>query len=132
MKLMQERPDLLLGAAIWINSKMNLLHEALNHADSVRALSLRIISLLHHNGGNIPKLTRQQRFPFFPSDLKLPLLQNLEQPDNKFNSQPSHVTSLCFNLFFHLTSKQICNWSSVPKAATKSFDLARTAFETLE
>lgn len=55
--VMEERSDLLLGAVIWINSVMNLPHEALNHANSVRALSLRIVSLLHHNGGNIPELT---------------------------------------------------------------------------
>lgn len=80
--MMQERPHLLLGTAIWINGEMNLPHETLNHANSVRALGLRIVSLLHHNGGNIPELTRQQRFPLFPCNLKLPFLQNL-QPQHK-------------------------------------------------
>ncbi|MCI53209.1 hypothetical protein A2U01_0074455, partial [Trifolium medium] len=38
---------------------MDIPHEAFNHADSVRAFSLGIKSLVHYNGGNVPELTRQ-------------------------------------------------------------------------
>lgn len=50
--------DLLLGGAVWINSKMDFPHEAFNHTDSVWTLSLGIVSLVHHDGRNIPELTR--------------------------------------------------------------------------
>lgn len=38
---------------------------------------LRINSLLHDNGCNVPKLTRQLGLPLFPCNLKLSFLQNL-------------------------------------------------------
>lgn len=62
---------------------MNFVHQPLNQTDSVRAPSLWIIGFLHHNCGNIPKLTGQLRFSLLPSDLKLPFIQDLQHKKEK-------------------------------------------------
>lgn len=71
---------------MWVNGKMNIMHKALNHANSVRALSFRVKGFLHNNGCNVPKLTGQQRLPLLTSRSKLSFLQNLNgQPSLKYD-----------------------------------------------
>ena len=70
---------LFLGGKIWVNSKMYLVHEALNHGDGVGAAGLRVDGLLHDDGGDITELARKLRLPLLAGDLELPFLQNLKQ-----------------------------------------------------
>ncbi|KAI5437781.1 hypothetical protein KIW84_023776 [Lathyrus oleraceus] len=53
-KLLNHLQSLLLGGAVWINCEVNILHEAFNHVDGVRALSLGIKSFVPYN---VPKAT---------------------------------------------------------------------------
>jgi len=70
---------LFLGGKIWVNSKMYLVHEALNHGDGVGAAGLRVDGLLHDDGGDITELARELRLPLLAGDLELPFLQNLKK-----------------------------------------------------
>lgn len=63
---------------MWVDGKMNLTHEALNHANSVRSLSFGIKGFLHNDGGNVPELTGQLRLSLLPGNLELSFLQNLK------------------------------------------------------
>ena len=73
---------LFLGGKIWVNSKMYLVHEALNHGDGVGAAGLRVDGLLHDDGGDITELTGELRLPLLAGDLELPFLQNLKKQSN--------------------------------------------------
>ena len=84
---------LLLRVAMRINSKMNIPHKPLNHANGVRTLSFGIECLLHNNGGDITKLIGQLRFPLLPSHLKLSFIQNLPNKTNAISESSLGFTS---------------------------------------
>jgi hypothetical protein len=56
---------------------VNLVHEALDHGHGVGAAGLRVDSLLHDDGGDVPELGGELRLPLLARNLELPFLQYL-------------------------------------------------------
>ena len=76
---------LLLGGKIWIDGKVYLVHDALDHVHGVGAPGLSTDSLLHHDGGDVPELRGQLRLPLLARNLELPFLQNLTEHNSSSN-----------------------------------------------
>lgn len=68
---------LLLCAPVGVHLEVHFFHEALDHADRVRTLRLRVDALVHYDCGNISRQAAEVRLALLVRHLELAVVQDL-------------------------------------------------------